>query len=244
MVRGQRVIAISQFIKHHIVENYNVPPDKVDLAPRGFSPNVFDLEKISHKDLHDLRQNLNVKSDELLICLPGRLTRWKGQVEFIKCLEGIRDLPGWKALLVGGCGRKKSYEAELIKLCVDLNLEDRVIFAGSQKNMPLYYAVSDIVVSASVEPEAFGRVAVEAQAMQKPIIATAHGGSLETVLDGDTGWLIPVDDIGQLTVLLQKIISGDFDLKQIGSKAKVWVQGNFTTDLMCEAEWLAYSKLI
>jgi glycosyltransferase involved in cell wall biosynthesis len=244
MVRGERVIAISQFIRSHVIENYSVSPESIDVAPRGFSPSEFNLEAISRQEIEQLRSSLGIGESDLVVSLPGRLTPWKGQIEFLASLAQLSDLPGWKALLIGGAGKKLAYEQKLRKLSKEYGLEDRVLFVGSQKNMALYYAASDLVVSASIEPEAFGRVAVEAQAMAKPVIATAHGGSLETVVDGETGWLVPPDDSESMAAVLRKIISGEYCLDKIGLRGREWVVANFTTDKTCRAEWDAYRQVL
>lgn len=244
MVRGERVVAISQFIRAHVIENYAVPPEKIDVAPRGFSPAEFNPDAISLQQVAQLRGSLGIGESDLAVSLPGRLTPWKGQVEFLASLARLTDLPGWKALLIGGAGKKLAYERKLRNLCKEYGLEDRVIFVGSQKNMVLYYAASDLVVSASIEPEAFGRVAVEAQAMAKPVIATAHGGSLETVVDGETGWLVPPADREAMTALLREILSGKYRLDKLGLRGRAWVLENFTTDKTCRAEWGAYRKVL
>ncbi len=244
MVRGVRVIAISRFIKQHIIDNYGIKPEVIDVASRGFSPTEFNPQNITTVEKERLKSSLGISSEEFVITLPGRLTRWKGQVEFIWSLEKLKEFPGWKAILVGGCGKKESYKRELQNLSRKLGLEKRVIFAGSRNDVAQFYSISDIVVSASIEPEAFGRVSVEAQAMKKPVIATAHGGSLETVLDGETGWLITPGDIGALSEVLLNALQGKYDLVKIGEKAREWVSGNFKTEQTCEAEWRSYTKTL
>ena len=244
MVRGERVIAISEFIKAHVVDKYGVSPSTIDIAPRGVDVELFSPQKIAAKDKSNLRDSLNIKDDALLITLPGRLTRWKGQTVFLEALATIKDLPDWVAMFVGGSGKKLAYEHELKKLCKQFGLEERVVFAGSQMNMPLYYAISDIVVSASTEPEAFGRVAVEAQAMQKPVIASAHGGSLETVLEGETGWLTPPNNSECLSDVIRNALLEPDCLERMGLNGRKWVTDNFTVRQTCEAEWNAYETIV
>jgi glycosyltransferase involved in cell wall biosynthesis len=243
MVRGERVIAISEFIRAHIIENYKVDPCRVDLAPRGFDPEKFNPEDFNQHDLNEMKRTLGIKEGVLIITLPGRLTRWKGQTVFLQALGGIKDLP-WQALLIGGAGKKIAYEDELKKLANDLGIAERVKFLGSQSDIARYYALSDVVVSASTEPEAFGRVAVEAQVMGKPIIASAHGGSLETVKDRVTGWLFISGDADDLASKFRSVLSGIDDLVQIGAAGQRWVRENYTVNQMCRAEWAAYMKVL
>lgn len=242
MVRGVRVIAISQFIKNHILQNYIANEDVIDVAPRGFNPTLFDPGLISAGQRQALKQQLGLAAGIAVVSLPGRLTRWKGQILFLEALAQIKDLE-WQALLIGGGGTKTAYIKELKMRVEKLGIADRVLFVGSQEDIVPYYAISDLVVSASTEPEAFGRVAVEAQAMAKPIIASAHGGSLETVKDGETGWLFNNGDSADLADKLRIALSGDVDLTRVGISGRQWVAENYTIDKMCQGEWNAYLKV-
>lgn len=241
MTRGERVIAISEFIKQHICDNYQVPEDCIDVAPRGFDPAIFDPVLYSDQDCQDLRQSLGIKPDELVVSLPGRLTRWKGQTIFLQALSEVKDLP-WRALLIGGAGKKIAYQEELKRLITDLKISDRVIFLGSRSDIARCYAASDLIVSASIEPEAFGRVAIEAQAMGKPVIATAHGGALETVQDGVTGWYCQPSGI-DLSEKLRHALDDPAQMKRLGTAGREWVQSKFTVEKMCAAEWAACVKV-
>ncbi|MCK5826114.1 MAG: glycosyltransferase family 4 protein [Desulfuromusa sp.] len=242
MVRGVRVIAISEFIKNHILQNYSCSADLIDVAPRGFNPALFDPDLINIEQQQALKQQLHLPSGVAVVSLPGRLTRWKGQLLFLEALAQIQDLP-WQALLIGGSDKKNAYIKELKRVVQQFEIADRVTFAGAQENIVPYYAISDLVVSASTEPEAFGRVAVEAQAMAKPIIASAHGGSLETVRDGDTGWLFNSGDAIDLADKLRAALSGNIDLSKVGAVGRQWVTENYTIDKMCQKEWDAYQKV-
>lgn len=243
MVRGERVIAISEYIRTHIIDNYHVDYEHIDVAPRGFEPEIFNPEKFDNKDKQELKCSLGIKEGVPIISLPGRLTRLKGQAVFLKALAKLKDIP-WHALLIGGAGKKISYEQELKDLVNDLGITDRVHFLGSCSDIARYYHLSDIVVSSSTEPEAFGRVAVEAQAMCKPIIASAHGGSLETIKDGLTGWLYCPSDIEDLAEKIRHALSACVCLETIGGAGRDWVAERYTVEKMCRAEWLAYSSVL
>lgn len=243
MVRGERVIAISRLIKQHVMENYAVTDERIDVAPRGFNPARFYPGAVDAARLRSLRETLRLADTVPVIALPGRLTRWKGQTLFLEALGKIAHLQ-WQAVIIGGEGKKSSYLDELKKLARAEGIADRVHFVGDQADIVPFYAVSDIVVSASTEPEAFGRVAVEAQAMAKPVVASAHGGSLETVRNGETGWLFRNRDSGDLADKLRTALSVGNDLENIGAQGRKWVEENYTIDKMCQAEWAAYSKII
>ncbi|HEY5673711.1 MAG TPA: glycosyltransferase family 4 protein [Malonomonas sp.] len=242
MVRGERVIAISEFIRAHIIENYQVAPARIDLAPRGFDPEEFNPEDYDRQAVHEMKRKLELEAGVPVITLPGRLTRWKGQTLFLQALGELKDLP-WQALLIGGAGKKVAYENELKTLAYHLGIADRVKFLGSRSDIAACYALSDIVVSASTEPEAFGRVAIEAQAMGKPIIASAHGGSLETVKDGLSGWLYSPLSSQDMAAKLRLALSADTDLPATGSAGRRWVVENYTVEQMCQAEWRAYAAV-
>tara|TARA_R110000868_G_scaffold218576_2_gene469082 strand:+ start:11974 stop:13170 length:1197 start_codon:yes stop_codon:yes gene_type:complete len=243
MVRGLRVIAISQFIKDHVIHNYGIDPENIDIAHRGINPDNFNPDRFLPEELAQKRKDLGVDG-KFIFTLPGRLTRWKGQVEFIKALSELKGDASWHALLVGGYGKKRAYYDELQALVAAYGLVDRVTFAGSQKDVAIYYALSDVIISASNEPEAFGRVAIEAGAMRKCVIATAHGGSLETVKNNETGYLTPPSNAPAMAKILRRVIKDKDVLDSIGEKAYTWVQNTFTVDSMCHSEWVAYMKIL
>lgn len=243
MVRGERVAAISQFIKNHIIQNYGISAENIDIAHRGVDLKKFDTLKFAQKDIEDLKTAWGCEG-KFIITLPGRLTRWKGQIPFIRALNEMKDDDTWHAFLVGGAGKKQAYQQELEALILKLNLQKRITLTGSQSDIPPFYAFSDVIVSASIEPEAFGRVAIEAGSMKKPIVATQHGGSLETVKNNDTGYLVPAGDSKTMAKILRSFIKDKGKANEMGEKAYTWVQNTFTVERMCEAEWLAYLKVL
>jgi glycosyltransferase involved in cell wall biosynthesis len=243
MVRGLRVIAISQFIKDHIIHNYGIEADKIDIAHRGINPDNFNPDRFSADEIKMKRAELNL-GNKFVITLPGRLTRWKGQVEFIEALASMKDDDTWHGLLVGGYSKKKTYYQELKLLVFKYGLENRITFAGSQKDVAVYYALSNLIVSASNEPEAFGRVAIEGGAMRKCVVATAHGGSLETVKDNETGYLVPPLDVQSMAKILRRVLKDKGKTKLMGENGYTWVQNTFTVERMCHSEWVAYIKIL
>jgi len=243
MVRGERVIAISDFIRQHIIEHYRVDPGRIDVAPRGFDPAIFDPDSISAAQRAGFRETLGIAAEVPVVALPGRLTRWKGQEPFLRALGALRDL-SWQALIIGGAGKKGAYAAELQQLAASLGIGARVHFLGSRSDIASCYAASDLVVSASTEPEAFGRVAVEGQAMARPVIASAHGGSIETVKDGETGWLYDPRSPDALARVLRVALADAALRERVGKAGRSWVLGRFTVERMCAAEWAAYEKVL
>ena len=179
-----------------------------------------------------------------LIMLPARVTSWKGHDIFLKSLKSIADL-SWTAVCVGELNKNSAYVKRLMGLLKELELEKRVVFVEHCGDMPAAYSLADIVVSASsTRPEAFGRIAVEAQAMGRPVIATAHGGSVETVIDGETGWLVQPSDADSMANALREAITEKTRTKQYGENGIKWIGDNFTVKKMCEKTVALYSNLL
>ena len=196
MAKGEAIIANSDYTKAHITKTHKVAPERITTIHRGVDMARFDPAKISASAIAAQRQAWGVSEAAQLILLPGRLTRWKGQIIAIKALA---ELPAHCTLvLLGDAQGRDDYVAELKALTQKLGLADRVIFAGHSQDMPTALAAADIVISASTDPEAFGRIAIEAQAMGRPVVSSAHGGALETVKEGLSGYLTPPADSSAL----------------------------------------------
>lgn len=199
MTKGERVIAISEFIARHIRENYtDAPPERVVTIPRGVDLHTFDPALIDEVRMMRLFHYTQIPSDLPLILFPARLTRWKGH-SFL--LEGLKNVShrNFFCIIIGDDKDHSTYRQELEQTIRDYNLVGNVIIVDHSYDMPAAYFVSSLVACLSLDAEAFGRVAIEAQAMGKPVIATNHGGFLETILPEKTGWLVPPNDVEQLT---------------------------------------------
>lgn len=185
----------------------------------------------------------NEQSPAPIIMLPGRISRWKGHDVFLRSLAQIKNLP-WLALCVGDMNENSGYGDQLMNLRNELGLEQRVKFVGHCADMPAALLLADLVVSpASTEAEAFGRIAVEGAAMGKPVIASAHGGSLETVLPGQTGWLVTPNDATALADALLEALSNIDKCRHLGETGRQWVHKKFTTATMCKQTLTLYEKL-
>jgi len=242
MTKGMYTIANSNYIWQHVREQYHIPEARLRLAQRGTDIGLFNPEATSNYQIEELRHQWGL-DNRPVIFMPGRLTRWKGQTVFIEALAKISDLD-WQALITGGADNKHKYEEKLKNLARQHGIDERIIFTGSQNDLPPYYALAYITVSASTEPEAFGRVAIESQAMGTPVIATAHGGSLETIKDGNTGWLVPPNDAETLAKVLRKALENSKQVEIMGRHASQWVHENFTTRSMCEKEFSVYQEVL
>ena len=245
MTKGERVIAISRVIYEHIRNVYKVPAEKIVLVHRGVDTDVFDPAVVSPGRLQALRSAWGIATEtKPIIMLPGRITSWKGHDIFLKALALIKDLD-WLAICVGEMDRNSSYVRQLFALRKELGLEERILFVEHCEDMPAAYLIADIVVSASSsQAEAFGRIAVESQAMGRPVIATAHGGSLETVIDRKTGWLVKPADKEEMAKALSESLTDKTRVQHYGENGMKWVRKNFSVRKMCDRTLALYLELL
>ncbi len=244
MQRGERVIAISHFIAEHMQRVYGTDPARIRIIHRGVDFEKFDPAKVSAARFIQLAQQWRLPDGAPVIMLPGRLTRWKGQAVLIEALAllGRRDV---RALLVGSDQGRTGYRKELEELSRRRGLQEVVHIVDHCNDMPAAYKLSDVVVSASTDPEAFGRVVVEAMAMGRPVIATAHGGAAETVIEGETGWLVPPGEPRALAGALEAALA--MTPPQRAAMAETcaeYVHTHFTTELMCRQTLELYAELL
>ena len=243
MTKGERVIAVSKPIRDHIKEKYGVSGDHVKMINRGFDASRFDPVLVEQKRISELETKWGITNEKgPFIMFPARFTEWKGHLLFLSALEKIKHL-SWTAILVGDENEKPNYAARLKKETIQKGIGDRVVFTGHCNDMPAALMLCDVAVSASIEPEAFGRVAVEAQAMGVPVVATALGGSLETIVPGKTGWLFPCTDVDAFAKALAEAVTNQAKRQSMGQQAKAWVSEHFTTQLMCEKTLMLYEEL-
>jgi glycosyltransferase involved in cell wall biosynthesis len=243
MTRGERVIAVSHFVAEHIKEQYAVNPGIIRVIHRGIDAKQFDPNRVHPQRMAELARAWAVPEHLPLILFPGRITRWKGQHIFI---EALAKLPhrNFQAFLVGDDTGHEDYHRELEELIVAKGLEGHVRFVGPTQHMAEAYVVSRIVVAASTQPEAFGRVALEAQAMGRPVITTDHGGALETVLHGQTGWLVPPGDVAALSHQIESALQLDDETYNHMSAIAVQNALNFTSDAMCAQTLRVYEEVL
>lgn len=247
MAQGDRVIAISQFIADHVRENYGVDSSRIRVIHRGIDFDVFAPERVSSERLIQLARQWRIPDDARVVMLPGRLTRWKGHTVLVEAMRRLADHRDWvvRCILVGSDQGRTGYRAELEGLIASLNLLDRVQIIEECRDMAAAYALADVVVSASTDPEAFGRVAVEAQAMGCPVVATDHGGARETVVPASTGWLVPPGDAGMLAAAIDAALALDEDArKRLRERAIAHVRAHFSKARMCEATLAVYRELL
>lgn len=194
MTRGDRVIAISEFIRDYALSTYpGLSEDRVTVIYRGVDTHLFRPGSVPAARIVQLAQAWSLPDGAPVILLPGRLTRLKGQSVLIRALAACSSDEA-VLVIVGADAGREAYKVELRKLATEAGVGDRIRFAGHCRDMPAAYSLASVVISGSTKPEGFGRTAVEGQAMGRPVIVTDHGGARETVLPGETGWRVPPGD--------------------------------------------------
>ena len=251
MLKSDLIIAGSNFIFSHIQENYSkyITPEKKFLVIfRGINLDYFDPKKIKQSDQKKLKSKWKLNEDNKIILLPGRLTAWKGQEMFIEALGKFRDNnPNLKftAIILGNEQGRDIYKKKLLRLVEQHRLLNDVLFINNFELMPIAYKISNLVISSSIEPEAFGRVSVEAQAMEKVIIASDIGGSRETIVNEKTGFLFEAGNVDKLSKKIEEIINlSEVTLNGIGSEGRKNVIKKFDVEKMCFSTYSEYNKLI
>ena len=251
MLKSDCVIAGSNFIFSHIKEKYPEYINKMKkflVIFRGINTEYYDPENIKDSEKNKFYLKLNIDSNKKIILMPGRLTEWKGQEIFIEALNLLKTRYGYKnfvAILLGPDQGRKIYKKKLIRLIERFRLNKEVVFLENVPSMPIAYSVSNVIVSASTEPEAFGRISVEAQSMKKPIVASNIGGSKETIVDNKTGLLFQSNNPNSLSEKIDYIFRlDDTTLNLMGNNGRKNVQEKFNVEKMCFSTYSEYKKLI
>ena len=251
MVRSNLIIAGSNFIFSHIKENYtdylNLK-NKLLVIFRGINVDYFDSTTKIETEEKQLLKNWGIEENKKIILLPGRLTSWKGQELFLEAVNLVNIQLGYEAfyaVILGSEQGRDLFKKKLIRLVEQYRMTKQLKFINHCKDMALAYKVSNIVVSSSIEPEAFGRVAVEAQSMGKVIIASNIGGSNETIIDGKTGYLFETGNPQSLCEKILKVLNLDeTTLKTLGAEGRKNIISKFNVEKMCFSTYSEYNKLI
>ncbi len=251
MLKSDLIIAGSNFIFSHINEKY---PEYLNLKKkflvifRGINTDYFDASTVLETDEDKLLKKWEIKRGKKIILLPGRLTEWKGQELFLEAINLVNIQLGHEAfyaIILGSDQGRKIFKKKLMRLVDQYRLNNQVRFIDECKKMPVAYKIANIVISSSIEAEAFGRVSVEAQSMEKPIIASNIGGSNETIVNNQTGILF---DAGNPEALSKKILEvlqlDETTLKLMGNEGRKNVVKKFNIEKMCFSTYSEYKKLI
>ena len=251
MLRSNLTIAGSNFIFGHINDNYNEylnKKKKLRVIFRGINVDYFNPKNISILKQERLKQEWNLDLNKFTILMPGRLTYWKGQEKLIEALNILIEdynFTNFQAIILGSDQGRKVYYKKLLSLVERYSLTKKIKFIQNCKEMPLAYSLADVVVSASIEPEAFGRVSVETQSMGKPIVASNIGGSKETILNKKSGFLYKYDDPRDLAKSLNTVIQlSQEELKLMGNEGRKNISKKFDVEAMCDSNLREYKKLL
>ncbi len=244
MARGEVVIAISRFVAALIERRYGLPASRIRVIPRGVDPTVFDPEAVDGDRTAALAAAWQLPEGTPVLLLPARFSRWKGQREAIAALAAMRHREA-VLVLAGGEAKRARLRRELAAKAARFGVAARVFDVGHVADVPAALALATLVLSPSVEPEGFGRTVIEAQAMARPVVATAHGGAAETVRDGETGWLVPPGD----TEALARALDAALDLSaaqraKVGAAARAAVMDGYTLEAMRAATLDVYGGLL
>ncbi|PQA89333.1 glycosyltransferase family 4 protein [Hyphococcus luteus] len=256
MLRGDRVIANSRFTAERIMDLGGIEPARLAVIPRGVDVDLFDPKKISAERINQataawgLGENPGVK-----LLMPARISPWKGHETAIAALKRLKgrfggenatgQRPGLTLVFCGGAQGSEALEKRLRAACDESGVRAMIHFVGDCADMPAAYAWADAVLAPSTEPEAFGRVAVEAGAMEKPVIASRHGGARETIVDRETGFLAAPGDAKALAAAIEQVILMPVSARTVmGEKARARAVSLFSSAAMCDATLGVYRSLL
>jgi glycosyltransferase involved in cell wall biosynthesis len=243
MARGERVIAISQFVADHAAQVYGIGPDRLRTIPRGVDLDVFDPDRVGAQRIVSLAREWRLPDGAPVVMLPARLTRWKGGLDFIAAVGalGRRDV----CCLLVGPEQRRGFRRELEAAIERNGLAGLFRIVEECHDMPAAYMLADVVVSASSDPEGFGRVIIEAQAMGRPVVATDHGGARETIEPGLTGWLVPPRDPAGLARAIAEALSlGESERSVFARRAIAYVADRYSRQVMCARTIEVYEELL
>ncbi len=244
MVEGRNVIAVSNFVKKHIVDNYKVSPEKITVIHRGVNHNEFTSEKLNEKKLAAFREKYKVPDNTPVLLLPSRMTRWKGHMVLIDALEKIKHL-NFYCIMAGDLSKHPTYVSRIKEKIHKHKIQSQIQLFGNEPDMIGLYGIADIVLSTSVEPEAFGRTIIEAQAMEKLVIATNIGGACETIQDGLNGFHVKPNDSVELAQKIEHSLSliGSEQAKNMMMNARKTASENFSLDKMLKNTLSIYNQV-
>lgn len=245
MVKGERIIAVSNFVREHIIATYQVKPTIIRTIARGVDFNLFDDSKVKPGRLQELSKNWMLYDNfaPVILC-PGRISRIKGQHVLVEALAKLGDLP-FLCIMAGTYTGHEDYRDEVLDLIRAKGLEGKVRMVGATNSMAEAYTLANIVVVPSIQAESFGRVAIEAQAMGRLIIATDHGGAQETILNNETGYLVPPGDAQMLAEAIRYGLNRDeATVSAMANFARAHVHTHFSSDKMKADTVEVYRELL
>tara|TARA_Y100000817_G_C16830052_1_gene533076 strand:+ start:408 stop:1190 length:783 start_codon:yes stop_codon:yes gene_type:complete len=249
MTKGEIVIAVSEFIRAHIMKNYDVPTERIRVIHRGVDLNIFDQSRVTPTRLIQLTSKWRLPENAPIIMLPGRFTAIKGHILLVDALAELarrkNESLEIRCLMVGKNQGHTSYCNRILDHAAARNVSDNVHIINDCNDMPAAYMVTDVVVSATTRPEAFGRIMAEAQSMGRPVVASSHGPSDEIIIPGVTGWLFTPNDPISLADALERALQLRRDeRKALADIAIARVREHFSNTKMCDKTLAIYDEAI
>ncbi|MDX9815023.1 MAG: glycosyltransferase family 4 protein [Sulfurimonadaceae bacterium] len=237
MQKADAVICVSNSIKEYIQKHYQTNESKVTVIPRGIDLELFNPKNIDESFMENFKKEFNL-NDKFIVSSVGRVTQLKDYETFIKAIMLVKkEIPNIMGLIVGGVrSDKEDYLNSLKNLIKELNLEENIIFTGSQSKIEQIYALSDVIISSSKKPESFGRAVAEAICMNKPVIATNHGGVKDIIIENVNGFFFDVGDDKSLANNILKSRNLSFD-------GYNYISNNFSLENMVDKTLEVYKKL-
>ncbi len=246
MLKADAVIAISEFIKSIIASHYaqHKSADEVSVIHRGVDTAIFDPASVTQQRIIREAERLKLPEDGRVVMLPARPTSWKGHEVIIRAVAALNRHDVTLLLLGAGDGQAR-FVAGLEQLARKTGLDGRLRIATGSDDMPAAFMLADVIAMPSTIPEPFGRVAVEAGAMGRPVVAFNHGGAVESVLDGKTGWLATPGDVDDLTRALASALDlSEADRARLAKRARAHITKFFSKEKMCQKTMEIYDNLL
>lgn len=239
MLRGQALMANSEFTKQHLIDVYGVAPDDITVAARGVDTEEFDPAKISLAQLTSVRRELDLTELKPVILLPMRHSITKGQDLVFEALSGLPELD-YQLVVLGDGPMRQRYE----EMTHELGIASKTKFIGNRKDIALLFKLADLSIVPSRKPEAFGRTIAESLAMGTPVIAAAHGGALEIVINGETGLLFQSENVGELAEKIKQALDNTAWRKNASALAQKDIPQRFSVEKMCSTEFDVLQKVL
>ncbi|MGH1404749.1 MAG: glycosyltransferase family 4 protein [Alphaproteobacteria bacterium] len=244
IAHGEIVIAISDFVAEYLVNNYTIGPERIRRIHRGIPMERFHPTVVTPERMINLATEWRVPDEANIVMLPGRLTRWKGHHVLIDAMARL-NRPDVFCVIIGSDQGRTEYRKELEASIEEKNLGSQIRIVDQCHDMPAAYMLSTVVVCPSTDPEGFGRVPVEAQAMGRPIIASDHGGARETIIRGQTGWLVPPSNSDALAQALHEALALDPTQRAVlATRSMSHIAKHFTKDLMIQKTLDVYAEIL
>jgi len=244
LLKTDHVIAISNYVKELIASQYVGVDERLTVVHRGVDTDLFNPEKVNQTRIINFVDSMAIPEDAPVIMLPARATAWKGHRILLQALAKIKDQP-FICLMVGAGDGKPAFVSELVRFGQQLGLEGRFRLTPIVDDMPAALMVADVVVMPSITPEPFGRVALEAQAMGRPVVAFEHGGAIESIKHGETGWLAIPRDVNSLAAAVKAALDlSPRKRKSLANAARQHIEAHFSTETMCRETMKIYRRVL